>query len=106
MNQKYKIDSDVNDLKIQMIGIMKSNLEVNSSNCRSYCNIMKYPLVLMRIVGLFHRKSDKWFLKVYPLLICIILWLSFARLFSLFEFWYGGSDASDELILIVQRFGK
>ncbi|RNA34045.1 odorant gustatory chemosensory receptor 122-like protein [Brachionus plicatilis] len=70
-----------------------SVLEVNSSNCRAYCNIMKYPQVLMRIVGLFHKKSDKWFLKVYPLLIFIILWLSFARLFSLFEFWYGVSES-------------
>ncbi|RNA43864.1 hypothetical protein BpHYR1_026121 [Brachionus plicatilis] len=53
----------------------------------------------MRIVGLFHRKNDKWFLKAYPLLVIIIQWLSFARLFSLFEFWDGGSDSlSAELV--------
>ncbi|CAF0922387.1 unnamed protein product [Brachionus calyciflorus] len=72
--------------------LLDKNIEANYSNCRNYCSIMKFPLTMMRILGLYHRKNDPFYLKIYPLSVIVILWLSFARTFSLYGFWYGKSD--------------
>nr|QVK45643.1 G protein-coupled receptor [Proales similis] len=45
--------------------------------------------LLMRIFGMYHRKTDPVYLKIYPLTIVVLLWLNFLRFFSVYGFWYG-----------------
>ena len=57
---------------------------------------LKYPTMLLRICGLYHRKSDHIALKIYAILLCLIDWSNFARSLSS----YSGSDTlSAELFL-------
>ena len=70
-----------------------SIIKINSSNCKIYCEIMRYPIILMRIFGLYHKNKDRWYVKAYSLFIITIMWLSFARLFSLFDFWFGKHES-------------
>ncbi|RNA05024.1 odorant gustatory chemosensory receptor 122-like protein [Brachionus plicatilis] len=74
------------------------DLDMNSSSFRAYNDIMKYPLLLMRLLGLYHQKKDGWFLKAYPLAVIIFLLVGLGRFLSLFEFWYGKKESTADLI--------
>lgn len=102
-------------LKKKLISWMRrknvSNLEICSKNYEVYCDIMKYPIILMRIFGLYHKKKDNWYLKGYSLFIIIILWFSFARFFSLFDFWHGKYESLSaqlvyKIIIILWSFAN
>ena len=54
--------------------------------------IMKYPLIAMRIVGLYHRKTDGFFLKVYSLFCLTLTWINFVRLGFNFNIFYGQTE--------------
>lgn len=60
---------------------------------------MKYPLLLMRVLGLYHHSGDKWYSKIYPLLVILFLWGGFGRFISLFEFWYGRVESSTAILM-------
>ena len=60
------------------------------------CYIIKYPLILLKICGLHHRKSDHIALKIYGIFLILIDWSNFARSFST----YSASDTlSADLVL-------
>ena len=60
------------------------------------CLLLKYPNILLRVFGLYHRKSDKLILKAYPVLMCFVDWFNFARMFWLYEI---SESLSAELVL-------
>ena len=50
-----------------------------------YSKIVRLPIFLMKVSGLFHQKKDKIYLKTYCGFVLMILWFNFIRLLFIFE---------------------
>ena len=50
-----------------------------------FSKIMSFPIILMKIFGLFHHKNDKIYMKIYCIIVLIILWFNFIRLLFNFD---------------------
>lgn len=60
------------------------------------CYLLKFPNILLRIFGLYHRKSDRIVFKIYACTICFINWFNFARMFSVYTI---SENLSADLVL-------
>jgi hypothetical protein len=45
----------------------------------SYGKLMRFPLLLMRLIGLYHHKSDKLLVKLYSIIIILLMWCFFIK---------------------------
>ena len=50
-----------------------------------YATIMRFPFILMKIFGQFHRKKDNIYMKIYCVFVLILNWFSFIRICFIFE---------------------
>lgn len=90
-----KIRNDESIIKSQQ----QSIVVVEKSNF-SDLEFLKYPNILLRIFGLFHRPEDPLVLKIYALTFCFIDWLNLARFISAFEIFYGRSEPLLALLIL------
>lgn len=58
-----------------------------------YNDIMKIPIWILRGLGLYHKKSDNIIIKAYCLLINVILWFTFLKMLTVFDFVKGKSES-------------
>jgi hypothetical protein len=69
---------------------------LNADNCDGksdiYRRITKYPVVFMRLIGLYHKQSDNCFQKIYSLFILLVAWINSPRFMSGFEVFRGKSE--------------
>jgi len=63
-----------------------------------YEETMRIPLLIMKCIGLYHKKSDPFWHKIYPILTLISLWALFLKTFPVFR---GESSFSAALIIKV-----
>ena len=54
--------------------------EKGDSDKTPKCYRLKYPIMLLRICGLYHRKSDHIALKIYTIILCLVDWSNLVRL--------------------------
>ena len=73
--------------RIQVIGPIKTENQSDQEEDKIDCfsKIMSFPIILMKIFGLFHHKNDKIYMKIYCIIVLIILWFNFIRLFFNFD---------------------
>jgi hypothetical protein len=62
--------------------------KIETSRHSSKPNLMKYPLLILRIFGLYHKKGDP-----YAIAIAILNWFNLFRFMSAYYFWWGGSES-------------
>lgn len=58
-----------------------------------YAELMKFPLKILRLVGLYHQKSDHLAFKAYCFTIQIVLWFNFVKMLTVFDFFWAKSEA-------------
>lgn len=55
-------------------------------------NFMKYPNLILRLIGLYHKKTDPFWLKAYSFSFCLINWFNFIRFLSNYKIFWGQSE--------------
>jgi hypothetical protein len=51
----------------------------------AYGKLMRFPLLFMRIIGLYHHKSDSFLLKLYSIIIISCMWCFFIKTIIVIE---------------------
>jgi hypothetical protein len=110
--KKKKADKKTSFTEINELTIIGDMSTKAISPCRKFCSlsfrlvknpaiidsevlhskIMPFKIILMRILGLFHKKNDTYLLKAYPMFILILLWLNCLRFLTNFNFVYGEKE--------------
>ena len=80
-----------NDIKINLgesgLKLKKQNYSIKYNSF--YSDIMKYPIILMKIFGIHHDKRGSLIQKIYCVIVLVILWLNSIKTLSSFEIFYG-----------------
>ena len=115
------LDSKMNNAKHERVDDIEVNEreEKRDTDKIPKCYQLKYPIMLLRIFGLYHRKSDHIALKIYTIILCLIDWSNLARLLLsysasenlsakvflriIFTDWLLGVSCSSTLIFINQE---
>lgn len=62
--------------------------------------LLSFPHLVMRISGIYHKKTDRFILKIYPLVIILISWATAFKYLTNFKLFYGQKDPfSADLVL-------
>ena len=88
---KDEQNNDSNAIKINLgessLKLKKQNSSIKSNSF--YFNIMKNPIILMKIFGIYHDKRGSLIHKIYCVIVLVMLWLNSIKILSSIEIFYG-----------------
>jgi hypothetical protein len=88
------------DDKAVISNIIEIKPKVLDCSGRIYCELVKYPTIYLRFIGLYHQKSDRLLVKLYSIFILIVLWFNFFKTFAAYNFVHGQSEGFSATLVL------
>ena len=76
---------NINRVEPEIPNVPEIDLNQFENEKDHFGTIMRFPFILMKIFGQFHRKKDKIYMKIYCVFVLILMWFYFIQLCFIFE---------------------